>query len=158
MRKTLFAALVAATLVAPAAVARPAFTGNVCTLLTAKQVATAHVTSKCTHRTTTGSASTLYYGSWGATTTGPHLSLTVNSFSSTTSSAFQLSKKYLGQIPNAKRVSGIGSAAWSSRQGNTTTINFVVGHDTCNFGLMTAKPLTSLAPAIALAKAIAAKL
>ncbi len=157
MRRTLFVALVAAALVAPAAVARSAFTGNVCSLLTAKQVAVAHVPSKCTHNTSAGSASTLSYGSWGPAT-GPHLSITVDSFKSTTSPAFQLSKKYLRQIPNAKKLSGIGSAAWASRQGNATSINFVVGHDTCQLGLVTAKPLTSLAPAIVLAKAIAAKL
>ena len=156
MRRTFFVPFVAAALVVPAALARPAFTGNVCSLLTAKQVAVVHVPSKCTPSTTAGSASTLDYGSWG-TTTGPHLSLTVNSFKST-SAAFQLAKKYLGQIPNAKKVSGIGSVAWESRQGNTTTINFVVGHDTCNLGLVTAKPLTSFAPAVALAKAIAAQL
>ncbi len=157
MRRTVFVALVAAALVAPTAVARPAFTGNVCSLLNARQVAAVHVPSKCTHNSSTASASTLYSGSWG-TATGPHLSITVNSFQSTTSSAFQLSKKYLGQIPNAKRVAGIGSVAWTSRQGNATMINFVVGHNTCQLGLISAKPLTSLAPAIAVAKAIAAKL
>ena len=157
MRRTLFVALVAAALVAPAAVARPAFTGNVCSLLNARQVAAMHVPSKCTHNSSTGSASTLYSGSWG-TATGPHLSINVNSFQSTRSSAFQLGKKYLGQIPNAKSVSGVGTVAWASRQGNATMINFVVGHDTCQLGLITAKPLTSVAPAIALAKAIAAKL
>ena len=157
MSRTLFATLVAAALVAPAAVARPAFTGNVCSLLSARQVAAVHVPSKCTHDSSTGSASTLYSGSWG-TATGPHLSITVNSFQSARSSAFQLAKKYLGQIPNAKSVGGIGSLAWASRQGNATTINFVVGHVTCQLGLITAKPPKSLAPAIALAKAIAAKL
>ncbi len=157
MRRTLFGALVAAALVAPAAVARPAFTGNVCSLLNARQVAAVHVPSKCIHNTSTGSASTLYSGSWG-TATGPHLSITVNSFQSTTSSAFQLSKKYLRQIPNAKSVSGIGSDAWASRQGNETMINFVVGHSTCQLGLIGTKPPTTLTPAITLAKAIAAKL
>ena len=157
MRKTLFVAFVAAALVAPAALARPAFTGNVCSLLNARQVATVHVPSKCTHNSSTGSASTLYSGSWGSAT-GSHLSITVNSFQSTRSSAFQLAKKYLGQIPNAKRVGGIGSAAWASKQGNATMINFVVGHVTCQLGVVTAKPPTSVAPAIALAKAIAAQL
>jgi hypothetical protein len=156
MRRTLFIALAAAALVAPAAVARPAFTGNVCSLLNEKQIAAAHVPSKCTHNTSTGSTSTLASGSWG-TATGPRLNITVNSFKSA-SSAFQLSKKYLGQLPNAKKVSGIGSVAWASMQGTTTSINFVVGHETCQLGLVTAKPPTSLAPAIALAKAIAAKL
>ena len=157
MRRALFVALVAAALVVPAAVARPAFTGNVCSLLNARQVATVHVPSKCTHNSSTGSASTSSSGSWGGAT-GPHLSITVNSFQSTRSSAFQLAKKYLGQIPNAKRVGGIGSVAWASRQGNATMINFVVGNVTCQLGLVTTKPLTSVAPAVALARAIAAKL
>jgi hypothetical protein len=157
MRRALLIALTGAALVAPAAVARSAaFTGNACTLLNARQVAVVHVPSKCSHNTTTGSASTLNYGTWG-TATGPHVSVTVDSFTST-GSAFQLSKKYLGQIPNAKKLSGIGNAAWASTQGTTTSINFVVGHTTCQLGVVTAKPLTSLAPAIALAKAVAAKL
>ena len=120
-------------------------------------VAAVQVPSKCTHKTSTSSGATLYYGSWGAAT-GPHLSVTVNSYQSTTSPAFQSAKKYLGQLPHAKRVSGIGSLAWESSQGTVTMVNFVVGHDVCELGLVTAKPLTSLAPVIALAKAIAAKL
>ena len=151
------AAVIAAALSVPAAGARTAFNGNVCSLPSARQVAAVQVPSKCTHRTTTGSGATFYYGSWG-TATGPHLSVSVNSYQSTTSPAFQSAKKYLGHLPNAKKVSGIGSLAWESSQGTVTMVNFVVGHDLCELGLVTGKPQTSLAPVIALAKAIAAKL
>jgi len=37
-------------------------------------------------------------------------------------------------------------------------LNFVVGHDICELGLTTAQHVKSLAPVIAAAKAIAAKL
>ena len=57
-----------------------------------------------------------------------------------------------------RQVSGVGSLAWESSQGTVTMLNFVVGHDICELGLTTAQHVKSLAPVIAAAKAIAAKL
>ena len=151
------AAAMAAALAVPGAGARTAFNGNVCSLLSAKQVAAVHAPSKCTHRTSSGSAGTDNYGTWGSAT-GPHLSVAVNTYQSTTSSAFKLAKKYLGELPNAKKVSGVGSLAWESSQGTVTVLNFVVGHDICNLSLTSAQPSKSLSPVIALAKVVAAKL
>jgi hypothetical protein len=151
------AAAIAVALAAPVASARTAFNGNVCSLLSAKQVAAVHVPSKCTRRTSSGSGVTIYVGTWGSVS-GPHLSVAVDAYQSTTGSAFKLAKQYLGQLPNAKKVSGVGGLAWESSQGTVTMLNFVVGHDVCNLGLTTAQPVKSLAPVIALAKAIAAKL
>jgi hypothetical protein len=151
------AAAIAVVLAVPMASARTAFSGNVCSLLTAKQVAAVHVPSKCTRRTSSRSGSTDYYGTWGSAS-GPRLSVSVDAFQSTTSPAFKLATKYLGQLRNAKKVSGVGSLAWESSVGTVTMVNFVVGHDVCNLGLTTAQPVKSLAPVIALAKAIATKL
>ena len=110
------AAAMAAALAVSAAGARTAFNGNVCSLLSAKQVAAVHAPSKCTRRTSSGSGVTDNYGTWGSAT-GPHLSVAVQAYQSTTSSAFKLAKQYLGQLPNAKKVSGVGSLAWESSQG-----------------------------------------
>jgi hypothetical protein len=100
-------------------------------------VAAVNVPSKCTRRTSSGTGVTLSDGTWGDAT-GPHLSIAVDAYSSTTSPAFKLAKKYLGQLPNAKKVSGVGSLAWESSQGTVTMLNFVVGHDICELGLINA--------------------
>ena len=63
-----------------------------------------------------------------------HLSVAVDASQDDASSAFKLAKQYLGQLPNAKKVSGVGSLAWESSQGTVTTLNFVVGHDICHLG------------------------
>jgi hypothetical protein len=71
------AVAVALALAVPAESARTAFNGNVCSLLTVKQVAAVHVPSKCARRTSSGSGVTLNYGTWGSAT-GPHLSVAVD--------------------------------------------------------------------------------
>ena len=151
------ATAIAVALAVPVASAKTAFNGNVCSLLSATQVAAVHAPSKCTRRTTSGSGVTDNYGTWGSAT-DPHLSVAVDAYQSTTSSAFKLATQYLGQLPNAKKVSGVGSLAWESTQGAVTMLNFVVGHDICHLALTAGKPLKSLSPVIALAKTIAAKL
>jgi hypothetical protein len=70
----------------------------------------------------------------------------------------QQAKKSLGQFPNAKKVSGIGSLAYESTGGNPVVLNFVVGKDVVDIGLQTKQPLKSLAALNTLAKLIAGKL
>jgi hypothetical protein len=137
---------------------RLAFSGDVCGLLTSQQVASVKVTPlKCTsQKPVKGSGGTLYYGNWGGTGLAPHLSVSVNVTSD--AAGLQQAKKFLGQFPHAKKVSGIGSLAYESTAGDPAMLNFVVGNDVVNLGLETKQPLTSVAALTALGKAIAAKL
>jgi hypothetical protein len=138
--------------------ARLAFSGNVCGLLTSKQVATVKVTPlKCSsQKPIKGSGGTLYYGNWGGTGLASHLSVSVDVHGD--AAGLQQAKKFLGQFPHAKKVSGIGSLAYESTAGDPAMLNFVVGNVVVNVGLQTKQPLTSMAALTALGKAIAAKL
>jgi hypothetical protein len=96
------------------AAARLVFSGDVCSLLTSKQVSSVKVTpSKCSsQKPIKGSGGTLYYGNWGGTGLAPHLSVSIDAHSD--AAGLQQAKKLLGQFPNAKKVSGIGSVAYES--------------------------------------------
>jgi hypothetical protein len=152
----LFSAVAAAT--PTASNGRLAFSGDVCGLLTSQQAASVKVTPlKCSsQKPIKGSAGTLYYGNWGGTGLAPHLSVSVNVTSD--AAALQQARKFLGQFPHAKKVSGIGSLAYESTAGDPAMLNFVVGKDVVNLGLQTKQPLTSVATLTALGTAIAAKL
>jgi hypothetical protein len=138
--------------------ARLAFSGDVCSLLTSKQVASVKVTPlKCSgQKPIKGSGGTLYYGSWGGTGLAPHISVSVNVTSG--AAGLQQAKKFLGQFPHAKKVSGVGSLAYVSTSGDPAMLNFVVGKNVVDLGVQTKQPLTSVAALTALGKAIAAKL
>ena len=138
--------------------ARTAFSGDVCSLLTLKQVATVNVTPlKCTNqKPIKGSGGTLYYGNWGGTGLAPHLAVSIDAHTDAT--GLQQAKAALGHFPNAKKVSGIGSVAYESTAGNPAMLNFIIGKDVVEIGLQTKQPLKSVAAFNALAKAIAGKL
>jgi hypothetical protein len=137
---------------------RFAFSGDVCSLLTPKQVASVNVTPlKCsTQKPIKGSGGTLYFGNWGGTGLAPHLSVSVDAHSD--AAGLQQAKGSLGHFPNAKKVSGIGSVAYESSSGNPAMLNFIIGEDVVEIGLQTKQPLKSAAAFTALAKAIAGKL
>jgi hypothetical protein len=159
---TLVVVLAAAGLTVPAEGARGSFSGNVCSMLTAKQVTTVHAPSKCKPTTLQGPGFTSSNGTWGTVTaTGPHLSVTVNAYQSTGSAYFQIAKKVMNKLPGqAKKVSGIGSLAYESGADGSTlaAINFILGKDIVDINLRAVQPPTSLAALNALAKAIAAQL
>lgn len=138
--------------------ARVAFSGDVCSMLTLKQVASVNVTPlKCTtQKPIKGSGSTTYYGNWGGTGLAPHLAVSIVAYTDAT--AFQRAKMFLGQFPGAKKVSGIGSAAYESTVSTPYMLNFIVGKDVVDLGLQPKQPLKSAAAFSALAKAIAGKL
>ncbi len=157
---SLIAAVVAGA--APTASAKPdarvAFSRDVCSLLTLKQVASVNVTPlKCTNqKPIKGSGSTNYYATWGGTGLAPHLAVSIVAYTNAT--AFQQAKAFLGQFPGAKKVSGIGSVAYESTAGTPYMLNFIVGKNVVDLGLQTKQPLKSAAAFSALAKAIAGKL
>ena len=81
-RLTPLAVLAVAAATAASAAAAPPFAGNVCRLLTARQIATIPgVSTRCTNlRPAPGPGSTLYVGHWAGKTAGsPGLQVTVAS-------------------------------------------------------------------------------
>jgi hypothetical protein len=152
--------VVAAGAVASTANAAP-FSGKVCSLLTAKQVATVNVAPlKCTAEPAVKtSIFTAYHGYWGTSLTAPHpvvLNLAINTGNA---SYLATAKNTLRALPGVpKKVTGIGSLAYESSGGTLTEINFAVGSYVCSILLRTTKPLNSISSFNALAKAVAAKL
>ena len=155
-------AIVVATVVAACVVvssADAAFSGNVCGLLSAKQVASVPVTPlKCSPmQTIKGPASTAYYGNWGGAAQAPHMLISVVLYQSAT--FFSAAKSHLNVLPGpAKKVAGIGSAAYESSGGGLTVINFIVGKYIVDINMRTNQPLKSLAAFNALSMSVASKL
>lgn len=141
-----------------ASVADAAFSGNVCGLLTKKQVATAGVTPlKCTTEPTVRLEGGIdYHGYWGASAIAPaSLLFQVNTGSA---SYLAVAKRVVGDIPGAKKASGIGSVAYVGASVNgTTTVQFVVGNYICTMYFTKEKSLKAAA-ALALAKIVAGEL
>jgi hypothetical protein len=153
--------LAAAAVMAPLSSAHAAFSGNVCGLLSTSEVATVHVTPlSCTaRRPIKGPFSTSYSGNWGSTSTlAPHLTVFVVTFSNST--ALQIARKNLAVSPYAhvKKVSGIGSSAYSSYSGVAAEVNFVSGDTTVTIVLRSSRALHSATPLTTLARVIAGKL
>lgn len=126
-RSLVFAALLGAA--SPAA-ASPSFNGNVCALLTAKQVATiGGVTARCNNQPPQqGPGAKIYIGDWmGATPKSPTLQVTVAAYSD--SGMLQLADHNLKQgLPGPpKKVAGIGEAAFEAKGGLAVGIHVAVG-------------------------------
>lgn len=154
--------LCAALATASAAAAAPGFNGNVCGMVSAKQVtAIAGVSSKCTKaKPSQGPGSTIYVGNWaGLTPKSPTVQVTVAVY--TDSGALQLAKQNLKQgLPGPpKKVAGIGSAAYEAKGALSVGIHVAVGKYIAYISLNTIgtppKSATVLEP---LAKAVAARL
>jgi hypothetical protein len=141
-----------------------AFTGNLCTLVSAKEVASFGITTQCKPTTLNGPGFIGSTGIWGtqASPISPHLAISCNTYPSPSGPAWKVAFATLGTaLPGkAKKVSGIGSLAYESGADGSTlsAINFVTGKKICNINMRTSKPLTSLAVFNALAKSVAAKL
>jgi len=159
VQKFRIAMVLAALVVAGSAVstAHAAFSGNTCGLLSAKQVATVHVTpSTCTSQKPFGSSiSTNYSANWGGTGLAPHLAIVVVLYKS--SSYFQAAKNNL-KLGYTTKISGIGSSAYESHNGVLAQMSFAVGHYIATLNLRTSKPLKSVTPFNDLAKTIAGEL
>ncbi len=147
---------------APAAGAAPGFKGNVCAMVSAKQVtAIAGVSSKCTNaKPSQGPGSTIYIGNWaGLTPKSPTVQVTVAVYTDT--GVLQLAKQNLKQgLPGPpKKVAGIGSAAYEAKGALAVGIHVSVGKYIAYINLNTiGKPPKSATVLEPLAKAIAARL
>ena len=161
-RLTLAIAFVATLAIAQAAGARTSFTGNVCGLLTAKQItATQGISSKCTNaKPSNGPGSKIYSGTWaGKTPTSPTALVTVTQY--TDPGLLKLAKSNLKQgLPSASpsKVAGIGSAAYEASGGSSTGIRFSVGSYIALVTLNGSGKAPSASSAEGLARAIAAEL
>lgn len=164
MRISLRPAVIVCAALATASVAgaAPSFTGNVCAMVSAKQVtAIAGVSSKCTNaKPSQGPGSKLYVGNWaGLTPQSPTVQVTVAVY--TDSGALQLAKQNLKQgLPGPpKKVAGIGSAAYEAKGALAVGIHVAVGKYIAYLSLNSIgappKSATVLEP---LAKAVAARL
>jgi hypothetical protein len=116
----------------PASARSAAFSGNVCALLTAKQVtAISGVTAKCKNAAPLpGPGSKQYTGNWaGATTRSPTLQVTVVHYIDP--GALQLAVHNLKQgLPGGtpKKVAGIGDGAYEAKGvGNGPGIHVAIG-------------------------------
>jgi hypothetical protein len=145
-----------------AAGAAPVFIGNVCAMVSAKQVtAIAGVSSKCTNaKPSQGPGSKIYIGNWaGLTPQSPTVQVTVAVYTDT--GALQLAKQNLKQgLPGSpKKVVGIGSAAYEAKGAQAVGIHLAAGKYIVYINLNTIgtppKSATVLEP---LAKAVAARL
>lgn len=167
MRKVMFAIIVA-TLVAVGAsapVARAAFNGKVCSLLTAKQVAAAHVTpSTCVYQKTTRlSTWTNYTGHWGSSSlsaTNVDISLDLYHDAATFETFKHQLRTSISYYGSPQKVSGIGSVAYEAKSGTRGEIRFVVGNFIASVSLRIGgtAALKSFTLLNALARAIAAEL
>ena len=129
---TLFFTLAALT-TAAAAAARPTFGGNVCGLLTAKQVtAIQGVSPRCTNaKPSPGFGSTIYAGNWsGKTARSPRVQVTVSVY--TDQGALQLAKRNLAQglTGTPRKVAGIGSGAYEATGAGAAGLRFASGKTT----------------------------
>jgi len=124
-------AVAAAVAAAAAAAAAPPFHGNVCGLLTARQVAALPgVSTACTNlRQAQAPGSTNYVGHWaGKTPTSTGLQVTVASYAD--QGFLALAKRNLNQgLPGGtpKRVAGIGTGAYEATGAGSNAIHFTVG-------------------------------
>lgn len=156
----LAAVVVALTVAAAAAAAAPPFHGNVCGLLTARQVAAVPgVSTRCTNlRPAQGPGSTLYVGHWAGKTAGsPGLQVTVASYADQGALALairNLRQGFPGGTPRS--VSGIGTAAYEATGAGSSAIHFAVGKDVV-YLVATPAPRT-IKPLEAIARAVAARL
>jgi hypothetical protein len=122
---------VAAAVAAASATAAPPFHGNVCGLLTARQIATLPgVSARCTNlRPAPGPGSTNYVGHWAGKTPGSAgLQVTVASYAD--QGALALAKRNLNQgFPGGtpKRAAGIGTGAYEAAGAGSSAIHFGVG-------------------------------
>jgi hypothetical protein len=162
---SLLALLVAVSATVPVAAGSAAGTRsklNVCGLVSAKQVATlSGVSSRCTNaKPLPGPGSTIYVGNWaGKTPRSPQLQISVSVY--TDQGLAKLAKQNLNQgLPGvAKKVAGIGSAAYQATGGATAAIHFNVGKDVVAVTLTTIGKPPRVTPALkALAQAVAARL
>jgi hypothetical protein len=122
--------LTAGTLAAASAGARPAFSRNVCRLVSAKQIAAIPgLSPRCTNaRPSKAPGSTLYVGNWpGKAPSSPRLQVTVALYADP--GVLALAKRNLRQgLPGTpRRVAGIGSAAYEASGAGTTSIHSSVG-------------------------------
>ena len=162
-RVTFAVAALAAAIAAQGAAAGPAFSGNACLLLSAKQVAAFGIPTQCKPTTRQGPGFTSSLAVWNAHATGaqPHLSIGINTYQSKSGPLWQLAMKTIKTLPGeAKKVSGIGSIAYESGGDGSTlsVINFVVGNQVVNINMRTTKAPSALTKFNALAKSVAAKL
>lgn len=153
----LAAVVVAAVVAASASAAGTAFSGNVCSMVTAKQTAAVHVKLKCKQqKTVKNSGGTLWTAVWGPAiaVVGPRLSVGV----------WKVSSPTLLAAMKASHASGksVGIGSWSRESGlanggTSDGVTFVVHGYLVLITLATptGKPLTTAAPLIALAKAVA---
>jgi hypothetical protein len=115
---------------AASATASLPFNGNVCALLTAKQVATVGgVTARCNNQPPQqGPSAKIYVGDWmGATPKSPTLQVTVAVY--TDRGMLKLADQNLKQgLPGPpKKVAGIGDAAFEAKGGSAVGIHVAVG-------------------------------
>jgi hypothetical protein len=155
-RLTSLLVVVALAVATAAAAAAPPFHGNVCGLLTARQVAALPgVLARCTNLPPTqGPGSTLYVGHWAGKTPGSAgLQVTVASYAD--QGALALASRNLRQgLPGTpKRVTGIGTAAYEATGATSSAIHFAVGKYAVY--LTATSPLRSLE---VIARAVAARL
>ncbi len=153
--------LLAALAAAAPAGAGPGFDGNVCRLVSAKQVAPLTGSpSRCTTSPATkGPGSTIFVGTWaGRAATSPRLQVTVALYSDP--GALALAKRNLRQgLPGApKKVTGIGTGAYEASGAGAAGIHFTVGKDVASLTLTPAGKERSLASLETLARTIAARL
>lgn len=126
-------ACVAALATAWPASASPVFNGNVCALLTAKQVtAIAGVTSSCKNQAPLKgvAGANQYVGNWaGQTRRSPSLQVTIAVYPNAKSQWLQLADHNLmqGLSGPPKKVTGIGDAAYEAKGDFAVDIHVAVG-------------------------------
>jgi hypothetical protein len=153
--------LLAALVTASAAGAAPGFKGNVCGIVSAKQVtAIAGVSSKCTNaKPSQGPGSTIYVGNWaGLTPTSPTVQVTIAAY--TDAGALQLAQSNLKQgLPGPpKKVAGLGGPAYEAKGALSAGIHVTVGKYIAYITLSVRTPPKSATVLEPLAKAVAARL
>ena len=162
-RITFAVAALTAAIAAQGAAAGTTFSGNPCRLLSAKQVTAFGIQTQCSPTTRQGPGFTSSVAAWNLEATGlqPHLSISINTYSSKSGALWQLAMKTLTTLPGeAKKVSGIGSIAYESGADGSalSAITFVVGNQVVNINMRTTKAPSALTKFNALAKSVAAKL
>ena len=154
------AALAVAAVTAASAAAAPPFHGNVCKLLTARQIAALPtVSSHCTNLPPAqGPGSTNYVGHWaGKTPRSAGLQVTVSSYADQGFLALarrNLTQGFTGGTP--KRVAGIGTGAYEATGAGSSEIHLAVGKYVV-YIVVTPAP-RSIKPLEAVARAVAARL
>jgi hypothetical protein len=151
------AILVALAASAPA-IGGPAFHGNVCSLVTATQtIPLVGSRSHCASSPATqGPGSTMYVGTWVGAAGAARLQVTIAVYSN--QGALQIARRNLAQgLPGGtpKKVTGIGSVAYTGTGAKSTGIHFAFGKYIGYLTLGKASATTSLET---LAKAVVARL